>query len=239
MEPLLRERVDAGIEVLRLNRPRARNAMDSQLLAALEAALGELAADPSLRVLVLSTTDTTALCAGADVREELDAAGGVARMEAFTRLYSALEAFPVPTIAVAVGNCVGAGAEVVAGCDLRVCGDNLKLAWAGARLGVPVGPARLTPLLGLATAKDLVLTGRVVDQAEARRLGLAQRVATADEAEAEALELARAVAKQDAAGIRRVLAMFRAFERTEERVVAENARLVAFQREEEGLPQAR
>ena len=239
MGPLLRERVDAGIEVLRLNRPQARNAMDTALLAALEAALGELAADPDLRVLVISTTDTTALCAGADVREELDAAGGVARMEAFTRLYGALDAFPVPTVAVAVGNCVGAGAEVVAGCDLRVCGDNLKLAWAGARLGVPVGPARLTPLLGLAAAKDLVLTGRVVDQAEARRLGLAQRVAPAAEAEAEALELARAVARQDAAGIRRVKAMFREFEGTEARVKAENARLVAFQREEEGLPQAR
>lgn len=239
MEPLLRERVDAGIEVLRLDRPRARNAMDTALLAALEAALAELVADEGLRVLVLSTTDVTALCAGADVREELTPEAGVARMEAFTRLYSALEAFPVPTIAVAVGNCVGAGAEVVAGCDLRVCGDNLKLAWAGARLGVPVGPARLTPLLGLAAAKDLVLTGRVVDQAEAWRLGLATRLAPAAEAEGEAIELARAVARQDAAGIRRVKQMFRQVTGSEADVLAENARLVAFQREEEGLPQAR
>ena len=80
-------------------------------------------------------------------------------MEAFARFYAAIEAFPVPTIAVCVGNVVGAGAELAAGCDLRVGGDNLHLAWAGARLGVPVGPARLAPLVGLARAKELILTG--------------------------------------------------------------------------------
>src|SRR5581483_7929699 len=118
----------------------------------------DLAAEPGLRALVISTTSTTALCAGADVGEALDHAGGVARMAAFTRMYAAFEAFPVPVIAVCVGNCVGAGAEIVAGADLRVAGDNLKLAWAGARLGVPVGPARLVPLIGVSRAKDLVYT---------------------------------------------------------------------------------
>ena len=110
-------------------------------------------------MLVLSTTSTRAFCAGADVGEQLDRAGGVARMEAFAELYAALDAFPAPVVCVCVGNCVGAGAELVAGSDLRVGGDNLKLAWAGARLGVPVGPARLAPLVGVARAKDLVFTG--------------------------------------------------------------------------------
>ena len=62
-------------------------------------------------------------------------------MQAFAALYAAVDAFPAPTIAVCVGNVIGAGAELAAGCDLRVGGDNLKLAWAGARLGVPIGPA--------------------------------------------------------------------------------------------------
>src|SRR6478735_7140228 len=146
MASIQQERVADGIEVLRLDRPQARNAMNSELLA-------ELAADPSLRVLIFSTTDTKALSAGADVREELDAAGGVARMEAFARFYAAVESFPLPTIAVCVGNVVGAGAELAAGCDLRVGGDNVHLAWAGARLGVPVGPARLAPLVGRARAR--------------------------------------------------------------------------------------
>src|SRR5919106_222759 len=116
MASIQRERVAEGIEVLRLDRPQARNAMNSDLLAAV----------------------------------------GVARMGAFARFYAAVEAFPVPTIAVCVGNVVGAGAELAAGCDLRVGGDNLYLAWAGARLGVPVGPAPLGPLVGLSRAKELV-----------------------------------------------------------------------------------
>ena len=77
-------------------------------------------------------------------------------------VYAAFDAVPAPSVAVCVGNVVGAGAEIAAGCDLRVGGDNLKLVWAGARLGAPVGPARLVPLVGLSRAKDLVLTGRVV-----------------------------------------------------------------------------
>ncbi|MDX6666430.1 MAG: hypothetical protein QOG68_2636, partial [Solirubrobacteraceae bacterium] len=189
MKTLQRERRDA-IEIVRLDRPDVRNAMDSTLLDELVAVLGELAGDHGLRALVLSTTSTRALSAGADVSEELDAAGGVARMERFTELYTALDAFPSPTVAVCVGNCVGAGAEIVAGCDLRVAGDNLKLAWAGGRLGVPVGPARLVPLVGVSRAKELILTGRVVGAEEAERIGLAHRVVAADEAEAAAVELA-------------------------------------------------
>ena len=93
-------------------------------------------------------------------------------MEAFARLYAAVEAFPAPTIAVCVGNVVGAGAELACGCDLRVGGDNLKLVFPGARLGVPVGPARLVPLVGLGKAKELIFTGRVVGVDEADALGL-------------------------------------------------------------------
>ncbi|HWI74315.1 MAG TPA: enoyl-CoA hydratase/isomerase family protein, partial [Baekduia sp.] len=194
MAALTRERRDDGIEVLRLDRPEVRNAMDSAMLAELDVALTELAADPSLKALVFSTTSERALCAGADVSERLDHAGGVARMELFARLYAAIEAFPAPTIAVCVGNVVGAGAEVAAGCDLRVGGDNLKMAWPGGRLGAPVGPARLTPLVGLATAKELVFTGRAVAMDEARALGLVHRTAPAASAEATAIELARQLA---------------------------------------------
>ena len=134
------------MEVLRLDRPERRNAMDTALLRALLDALDELAADEGLRALVFSTTSERALSAGADVAEDLEPEAGVARMKLFTRLYAAVDAFPLPTVAVCVGNVVGAGAELAAGCDLRVGGDNLKLAWPGAKLGVPVGPARLVPL---------------------------------------------------------------------------------------------
>jgi enoyl-CoA hydratase/carnithine racemase len=236
---LQRARLDDGIEVLRLDRPERRNALDSATLHEFLATLEDLAADEDLRVLVVSTTSERALSAGADVAEPLDRAGGVARMEAFSRFYAAVEAFPAPTIAVCVGNCVGAGAELAAGCDLRVGGDNLKLAWAGARLGVPVGVARLVPLVGLSRAKELIYTGRVVGVEEADAFGLLARRAPAAEAEAAALDLARELAAHPPDGLRVLKRMFREFEDTADRVARENEELEAFQREGTGLPQSR
>ncbi len=236
MAALTRQRTDDGIEILRLDRPEARNAMDSMMLAEVEAALAELAADPDLRVLVFSTTDERALSAGADVREELDHAGGVARMEAFARVYGAVEAFPAPTIAVCVGNVVGAGAELATACDLRVAGDNLKLVFPGAKLGVPVGPAKLVPLIGVSKAKELIFTGRVVGAEEAETLGLLARRAPAAEAEAAALELARELAAHPPEGLRRLKRLFREYEGMEARVARENEEIVDFQRAGSGLP---
>lgn len=236
MTSLVRER-RGEVEILRLNRPEKRNALDTPTLHLLNDALRELSEDSDVRAVVLSTTSPDAFCAGADVTEPLDAAGGVARMEAFAELYRLVEQVPVPTIAVCVGNCVGAGAEIIAGCDLRVAGDNLKLAWVGARLGVPVGPARLTQLVGLSRAKELIYTGRPVGADEAVALGLAQRRAPAHEAEAIALELAGLIARQSSDGLRTLKEMFRELEGTADRITYENDRLLDFQRNSVGLPQ--
>jgi enoyl-CoA hydratase/carnithine racemase len=233
---LQRQRIEA-VGVLRLDRPQRRNAMDSALLSELLEALDELSGDPALGALIFSTTSERALCAGADVSEQLDQAGGVARMEAFARLYAAVEAFPAPTVAVCVGNCVGAGAELAAACDLRVGGDNLKLAWAGARMGVPVGPARLVPLTGMATAKDLILTGRTVGMDEARSLGLLHRTAPTAEAEAAALALAHAVAEHAPEGVRALKALFRELTDSAAHVARENSLMVDAQRGGGGLRQ--
>jgi len=234
---LLRERRPDGLEMLRIDRPDKRNALDTATSQQMNATLTGLSAEPDLRVLIISTTSTTALCAGADVSETLDAAGGVRRMEAFAELYRLLDEVPVPTIAVCVGNCVGAGAEIVPGCDLRVGGDNLKLAWAGARLGVPVGPARLTQLVGLARAKDLIYTGRPIGMDEAASYGLFQRTAPAADAEAAALELAGDILRQSADGVRTLKQMFRELEGSAQRITYENERLLDFQRTGTGLPQ--
>jgi enoyl-CoA hydratase/carnithine racemase len=234
---LQHERVADGISVLRLNRPERRNALDSQLLIELVDALERLAIDDGLRVLVFSTTSTQALCSGVDITEALDHAGGVARMKSFSQFLAALEAFPVPTIAVCVGNCVGGGAELVAGCDLRVAGDNLKLAWAGARLGVSVGPARLTPLVGVARAKELIFTGRTVGAEEAARIGLVHDTVPAEEAEAAALRLAAHVAAHSPEGVAILKAAFRELDGAQGRVAHENELLEVFQRRGPGLPQ--
>ena len=238
MGSLARERRDDGIEVLRLDRPQARNALGSAQLAELEAALADLARDDDLRVLVLSTTDARALCAGADVAEELDRAGGVARMEAFARVYAAVDAFPAPSVCVCVGNVVGAGAEIAAGCDLRV-GRRQPQARVGRARGWACRSARpgSSPLVGLSRAKDLVFTGRVVGMEEAAAIGFLHRTAPAAEAEAAALALAAEVAAHDPAGAAAPEGdVLRA--RGDRRPASphENEQLVAWQREGTGLP---
>jgi enoyl-CoA hydratase len=230
------DRPEPGVAVLRLDRPERRNALDT---ATIEALLGHLAAleeDPDHRALVLSTTDTTALCAGADVREQLDHEGGVRRMEAFAKLYAAWAALSTPTIAVCVGDTLGAGAELAAGADLRVGGDNLRIGWLGAKLGVPVGAARLIPLVGYATATELLLTARMLDAPQATALGLLNRTVPAGTAEAEAVAVATDIARLPAEGVKQMKRLLQRFEQLHERIDKENAVLVYWQRHGAGLP---
>jgi enoyl-CoA hydratase/carnithine racemase len=235
MTTLLRER-RGPVEIVRLDRPAQRNAMDSAMLGELVNVFAEAETDDTLGALVFSTTDPRALSAGADMAEELDPQQAVDRMEAFTKLYAALDEATVATVAVCVGNVVGAGAELAAGCDLRVGGDNLKLAWVGTRHGVPVGPARLVPLVGFSRAKELILTGRVVGAEEAAAIGFLHAAVAAGQAEAKAVELAGTVAERPRGTIADAKRMFRDLEATTDRVAYENELLMAFQREGAGLP---
>ena len=128
-----------GVALLRLDRPEARNAMNTQML---EEMLGHLATardDDERPGLVLSSTDHMGLSAGADVREQLDAEGRVRRMELFARLYDELTGFPKPTVAACHGSCVGGGAEIAVACDLRVGGSNLRLRFPGGGARRPGG----------------------------------------------------------------------------------------------------
>ena len=191
MKTLQRERRDA-VEIVRLDRPEVRNAMDTALLDELAAVARRARGGRASCARSCSRRPATqALSAGADVGEELDAAAGVARMERFARGLRRARRLPgADRRGLRRQLRRGRAPRSSAGCDLRVAGDNLKLAWAGGRLGVPVGPARLVPLIGLSRAKELILTGRVVGAEEAERIGLVHRVAAADAAEAAAVALA-------------------------------------------------
>src|SRR6188768_474664 len=153
---------EQGVAVLRLLRPKSRNAIDTQMLVELLEHLAVARGDEAVRVLVLSSADHMGFSAGADVKEELDEEGKVRRMQLFADVYDQVVAFPKPTIAVCHGDVVGGGAEIAVACDMRVGGSNLRLRFPGAALGVPVGPARLITLCGLSVAKYLLLTGKEV-----------------------------------------------------------------------------
>ena len=103
---------ERGVALLRLDRPKARNAINAQMLAELLEHLAVAREDEAVRVLVISSADHLGLSAGADVREELDAEAHVRRMQLFADLYDAIVAFPKPTIAACHGDVVGGGAEI-------------------------------------------------------------------------------------------------------------------------------
>jgi enoyl-CoA hydratase/carnithine racemase len=226
---------DAGVALLRLDRPEARNAMNTQMLEELTGHVAAAREDEAVRVLVVSSTDHMGLSAGADVREELDAEGRLRRMELFAKLYDDLTAFPKPTIAACHGSCVGGGAEVAVACDLRVAGSNLRLRFPGGALGVPVGPARLVTLCGLSVAKYLLLTAKDVGADQALRWGLVHRVAPAASTEEAALELAASVAQNPPAAVATLKRMLHEWDGVDDRSRAEGAGQVEWQRSGPGL----
>ena len=224
-----------GIAVLRLQRPEARNAIDTRMLVEMLEHLAVARADDAVRVLVVSSSDQMGLSAGADVKEDLDEDGKVRRMQLFADLYDAIVAFPKPTIAVCHGDVVGGGAEVAVACDMRVGGANLRMRFPGAALGVPVGPARLATLCGLATAKYLLLSSRTIGADEALRLGLVNRVAPAAATEEAALDLAAGVAAHPPEAVARLKRMLHEWDGVEGRSRAEGEGQVEWQQLGPGL----
>ena len=225
-----------GVAILRLERPEARNAIDTLMLNEMLGRLEEAGEDEAVRVLVISSSDHMGLSAGADVKEELDGEAKVARMQLFADLYNALVAFPKPTVAACHGDVVGGGAEIAICCDMRVGGSNLRMRFPGAALGVPVGPARLVTLCGLAAAKYLLFTSHTVGADEALRLGLVNRVAPGAATEQAAVELATAVAAHPPEAVARLKRMLHSWDDIEGRSAAEGDGQVQWQRTGPGLP---
>jgi enoyl-CoA hydratase/carnithine racemase len=228
---------EQGVALLRLERGEARNAINTQMLNELLAHLAAAREDDAVRVLAISSADHMGLSAGADVREELDRDGQVERMQLFADVYDEFVAFPKPTVAACHGDVVGGGAEIAIACDMRVGGSNLRMRFPGAALGVPVGPARLVTLCGLAAAKYLLLSSRTVGADEALRLGLVNRVAPAAATEDSALELAAAVAAHPPEAVARLKRMLHEWDDVVGRSKVEGAGQVEWARSGPGLPQ--
>ena len=235
-QPALYETLESGVAIIRFNRQKSRNAMNTQMLEGILEHLAAARDDEAVRALVLSSTDHMGFSAGADVREELDREGQVHRMQLFADVYDELTDFPKPTIAACHGNVVGGGAEVAVACDIRVGGSNLMMRFPGAALGVPVGPARLVTLCGLAAAKYLLLSSRTVQADEALRLGLVTKVAPAAKTEAAAIELAEGIAAYPPEGVARLKAMLHEWDGVVGRSRAEGEGQVEWQRSGPGLP---
>ena len=166
---------------LRLNRPEAANALSRGLVAALREALATLAGRPEVATVVLSGAGGRAFSAGADLKERLRMTLAETRafLDELGALVQAIEDFPAPVIAAISGAALGGGLELALAADLRIADESAVLGLAEVRLGIIPGAGgtqRLSRLCGVATAKDLILTGRKVDAATALRLGLLSQV---------------------------------------------------------------
>lgn len=186
---------DEHLEVVRLDRPRTRNALDTALVAGLVDVLDAARGTAGLRGVVI-TGGEQVFSAGADLQERHDD-GGRRRMELLTTLFETLLSVPVPTVAAIEGPAVGGGAELAAACDVRIAGAGAWLRFAGAIHGVPVGWARTIGQVGLSVAKDWVLSSREVAAEEAERRGFVQQVAPAGGAQQAALAWLADVAERD------------------------------------------
>jgi enoyl-CoA hydratase len=184
------ERRDDGVAVVRLDRPRA-NALSMAVLEQLNAAFGDLAADPPGAVVVWGGDRIFA--AGADINEFGGKAEAATINDLFRRALDCLAALPRATIAAVTGYALGGGCELALACDFRVVAAEARLGQPEILLGlIPGGGGtqRLARLVGPSRAKDLVLTGRQVDAEEALRIGLADRVVPTDQVIDAATELA-------------------------------------------------
>jgi len=199
---LLRERQGA-VAILTLNRPAARNSLSEALLDALTAALTDIAADRSVRAVVLAGNGP-AFCAGHDLKEltgrRTDADGGRAYfqhiMTTCSAMMQSIVALPQPVIAAVDGVASAAGCQLVATCDLAVASPNARFATPG----VDIGLFCSTPMVALSRnvsakhAMEMLLTGDMVSADDAARFGLINRVAP--DARAAALALAEKVASK-------------------------------------------
>ena len=183
-----------GIWTLTIDRPEARNALDTQTVQELQQALETLDTTKN-GVLLLTGGGDKAFVAGADIAS----LRARKKAQAFDRinqaLFNRIEDWPWPVIAAVNGFALGGGCELALACDIRIASENAKFGLPEASLGIiPAGGGtqRLPRLIGLARAKDWILTGDIYDAQEAWRVGLVSKVVPLDKL----MDTAREVAKK-------------------------------------------
>ena len=186
-----------AVGLVTLNRPKALNALNAQLVAELRQALDAFEADPAIGAIVIAGSEK-AFAAGADIKEMKDRDfADVYLTDFITKDWERLAQCRKPTIAAVAGYALGGGCEIAMMCDIVLAAEDAKFGQPEITLGTIPGAGgtqRLARALGKAKAMDLVLSGRMMDAAEAERSGLVARVLPAAELLGEALKLAEKIA---------------------------------------------
>jgi enoyl-CoA hydratase len=195
--------VQGAAGVIRLNRPQALNALCDQLMDELAQALRAFDADPAIGAIVLTGSEK-AFAAGADVREMQPRAWPDTYRHDFIAPWEAILSVQKPVIAAVAGFALGGGCEVAMMCDILLAADTAKFGQPEIRLGILPGAGgsqRLTRAIGKSKAMEMVLTGRMMDAAEAERTGLVARVVPVAELVPEAVALAQKIGELSAPAV--------------------------------------
>ncbi len=194
---LLIDRPADGVVRLTISNPAKRNALDHPILDAISATLTELSDAESGACCVIVTGAHGMFSAGYDIgeipAEEFEERAEKLVAHPFTEAIDALEAFPLPTLAVLPGHTIGGGLELALSCDMRVAQDGIKLGMPPAKLGLVyshTGLRRFIDAIGVPRTRELFLLGRYIDAPTALAWGLVNRVASPEELETVALDIA-------------------------------------------------
>jgi len=201
MNPAVHYSADGGVATLMLNRPEARNAVNLRMCEGLLEATEKLSVDEAVRVVFVRGSGPV-FCGGADLKERSGMSEEwirARRLKAFAA-YEALEALPMPCIALVHGAAIGSGAEIAAACDFIVATPDASFRTPEAQRGTVGATQRLPRILGKRLAKDLMFTGREMNADEARAAGLVSRIAV--DLEIAKGDIAAAVLKADPLALR-------------------------------------
>ena len=199
-----------NVLIVTLNRPRALNALNAQLLAELSAVVAGVASDAGVRALVLTGAGDRAFAAGADINElvSLDAESGRRFAASGQAVFSALERLGKPSIAAINGFALGGGCELAMACTLRLAAATAQFGQPEVDLGIIPGfggSQRLARLVGRGRALALLLGGHNIGAEEAERIGLVNRVVAVADLKTEALALAQQLAEKAPLAVRYLL----------------------------------
>jgi enoyl-CoA hydratase/carnithine racemase len=196
---MLMNNMNGNVALLRLDRPNQANALNRELFLKLKEELDALKWNDNVRAVVISGSGKKAFCAGIDLKER----AGKTKEEILREremvirpFYLTLGDFPKPTIAALNGPALGGGAELALTCDLRVASPLAKFGQTEIRWGmIPSCGAcqRLRLIAGMGVAKEIILTGRVLEAEEACRLGIYNRIVPLEKLDEDALNLAREI----------------------------------------------
>ena len=210
---ILKHEITEGVALIRISRPQAMNALNSDFFSEMNSLLDELSANQSVRVVVI-TGEGKAFVAGADIAQMSEMKSEQAENFSVTgqATFDRIENFKVPVIAAVNGFALGGGCELAMACDFRIAGKLAKFGQPELGLGLIPGYAgtqRLSRLTGLGNALHLIITTEIIDAETALRIGLVQKISEPENLLEDVLKIARKIAANGSDAARNVKQIIR------------------------------